>query len=182
MSDGAVVLGIVARLSPQKAHGVLLRAVARLTPDRPDLLLVVVGDGDERAAIEELVRELGLADRVLFTGLRRDVRALLPGFDVACLSSVHEGVPLTVLEAMAAGLPVVATAVGALGDLVTDGTDGYLVPSGDDAVLAERLADLVDDPARRAAFGVAARTRAVDAFSIEHTLRGYETLLRELVT
>ena len=178
----AVVLGIVARLSKQKAHDVLLRAVVRLTPDRPDLRLVIVGDGEERAAIEELAHELGIADRVILTGLRRDVPKLLPGFDVACLSSAHEGVPLTVLEAMAAGVPVVATDVGALRDLVTDGTDGYLVPPGDDAAFAERLAMLVDDPTRRAAFGAAARSRAVDAFTIEHTVRGYQQLLTELLS
>ena len=176
----AAVLGIVARLSPQKAHDVLLRAVARLAPTRPDLRLVVVGDGAEKAAAQALAAELGIAERVLFTGVRRDVPALLPGFDVACLSSVHEGVPLTVLEAMAAGVPVVATDVGALRDLVTDGEDGYLVPPGDVVALAQRLAELVDDPARRAAFGAAARARAERSFSIEHTVRGYQDLIGEL--
>lgn len=180
LPDTAVVLGIVARLSPQKAHGTLLRAVARLAADRPSLRLVVVGEGDERAAAEALAADLGIADRVLFTGVRRDVPALLPGFDVACLSSLHEGVPLFVLEAMAAGLPVVATEVGALRDLVTEGVDGHLVPPDDPAALADRLAELVDDPARRTAFGAAARARAELSFGIDHSVRGYQQLVTEL--
>jgi glycosyltransferase involved in cell wall biosynthesis len=178
----AFVLGVVARLSPQKAHGVLLRAVATLAPTRPGLRLVVVGDGEERAALEALAAELGLTDRTLFAGVRRDVPGLLPAFDVSCLSSVHEGVPLTVLESMAAGLPVVATAVGALSDLVTDGVEGFLVPSGDHLALADRLAALADDPALRALLGAQARDRAERDFSIDRTVRGYQHLLTGLVS
>jgi glycosyltransferase involved in cell wall biosynthesis len=179
----AFVLGVVARLSPQKAHGVLLRAVAALAPARPALRLVIVGDGEERAALEALAAELGIADRTLFTGVRRDVPGqLLPAFDVSCLSSVHEGVPLTVLESMAAGLPVVATAVGALSDLVTDGVEGFLVPSGDHAALADRLAALADDPALRDLLGARARARAERDFSIARTVQGYQHLVTGLVS
>ncbi|MGH4012314.1 MAG: glycosyltransferase [Pseudonocardiaceae bacterium] len=181
LSTDDVVLGIVARLSPQKAHHVLLRAVASLVPDRPRLRLVVVGGGEEEHALRSLAAELGIADRVLFTGIRRDVPELLAAFDVACLSSVHEGVPLTVLESMAAGLPVVATDCGALPDLVTDGEDGFLVPVGDITMLAGRLAELCDGPERRAAMGARARARAEREFSIEHTAIGFQQLLCGLV-
>jgi glycosyltransferase involved in cell wall biosynthesis len=176
-----VVLGIVARLSPQKAHAALLRAVAALAPGRPGLRLAVIGDGAERAALEALAAELGIAERVLFTGIRRDVRALLPGLDVSCLSSVHEGVPLVVLESMAAGLPVVATAVGALPELVRDGEDGLLVPAGDVDALAARLARLVDEPELRAAMGARARTRAENDFALDRTVLGYQQLVEELL-
>jgi glycosyltransferase involved in cell wall biosynthesis len=175
------VLGVVARLSPQKAHATLLRAVAALAPGRPGLRLAVIGDGAERAALEALAAELGIAERVLFTGIRRDVRALLPGLDVSCLSSVHEGVPLVVLESMAAGLPVVATAVGALPELVRDGEDGLLVPAGDVDALAARLARLVDEPELRAAMGARARTRAENDFALDRTVLGYQQLVEELL-
>jgi glycosyltransferase involved in cell wall biosynthesis len=175
------VLGIVARLSPQKAHPVLFRALARLTPTRPDLRLVVVGGGDEEPALRALVVELGLAAHVLFTGIRDDVPQLLPGFDISCLSSVHEGVPLTVLESMAAGVPVVSTDCGALRDMVTDGVEGRLVPVGDVPALATALAALVDDPQRRAEMGRRARERAEREGSIAHTVAGYQRLLTELV-
>jgi glycosyltransferase involved in cell wall biosynthesis len=175
------VLGVVARLAPQKAHEVLLRAVARLAPDRPGLRLVVVGGGERETALRNLTAELGLTDRVLFTGVRRDVAELLPGFDVSCLSSVHEGVPLAVLESMAAGLPVVATARGALPDLITEGVEGHLVPAGDVTALAARLGELADDPARRAELGARARARAEREFSIQCTVDGYQRLLTGLV-
>ena len=181
LADDAQVIGVVARLSPQKAHGVLLRAVAALVPGRERLRLVVVGEGPEDADLKALAAELGIADRVQFTGVRRDVAELLPAFDVSCLSSVHEGAPLIVLESMAAGVPVVATAVGALADLVADGIEGRLVPSGDHAALAAALAELIDDPQLRAAMGARARERAERSHSIAHTVQGYEALLKELV-
>jgi glycosyltransferase involved in cell wall biosynthesis len=180
LSADDVVLGIVARLSPQKSHQVLLRAVASLAPDRPRLRLVVVGGGEEEHALRGLAATLEIGDRVLFTGIRRDVPALLAAFDVACLSSVHEGVPLTVLESMAAGLPVVATDCGALRDLVADG-EGFLVPVGDTVTFAGRLAELCDDPERRAVMGARARARAEREFSIEHTVHGFQQLLCGLV-
>lgn len=175
-----VVLAVVARLSPQKNHGLLLRAVAQLAPTRPALRLVVIGGGEEESALRGLAAELGITDRVLFTGIRRDVPALLPGFDVSCLSSVHEGAPLTVLESMAAGLPIVATDVGALRDMVADGEEGFIVPSGDQATLAARLGELVDDPALRSSMGKAARARAERDGSIDRTVAGYVQLLTRL--
>ncbi|MFC4949913.1 glycosyltransferase [Pseudonocardia sp. GCM10023141] len=175
------VLGIVARLSSQKDHGVLLRAVAKLAADRPGLRLVVVGGGEEEARLRALVFELGIENRVTFTGIRRDVADLLPGFDVSCLSSVHEGAPLTVLESMAAGLPVIATDCGALRDMVADGQEGFIVPAGDSAAYTASLARLVDDPALRTEMGARARARAERECSIEHTVAGYQELLTRLV-
>jgi glycosyltransferase involved in cell wall biosynthesis len=110
------------------------------------------------------------------------VAQLLPGFDVSCLSSVHEGAPLTVLESMAAGLPIVSTRCGALADMVADGEEGFLVPVGDHVALADRLGRLADDPELRAAMGARARQRAESEYSIEHTVAGYQRLLTELVS
>jgi glycosyltransferase involved in cell wall biosynthesis len=174
------VVGIVARLSAQKAHHVLVRAFAAAATGRPDLRLVIVGGGEREQELRTLVASLGIGDRVDFTGIRSDVAELLPGFDISCLSSVHEGAPLTVLESMAAGLPIVTTDCGALRDMVTDGVEGFLVPVGDHVALAARLAELHDNPTLRTAMGARARARAEREGSIEHTVRGYQQLLTEL--
>lgn len=181
LDPDAFVVGIVARLAAQKAHHVLFAAVARLAPAHPRLRLVVIGDGARAAELASLARHLGIADRVLFTGARRDVPRLLPGFDVSCLSSVHEGVPITVIESMAARVPVVATDCGALRDMVTDGVEGFLVPVGDTAALADRIATLAADPELRARLGAAGRRRAERDYRIERTVAGFEQLLTSLV-
>lgn len=179
--DDAYVLGIVARLSEEKAHHVLLDAVARLRRTHPMTWLVVVGGGSRDAELRKLADGLGIADQVLFTGVRRDVPQLLPAFDVSCLSSVHEAAPITVIESMAAGIPVVATECGALRDMIVPAIEGELVPVGDSEKMAEVLGQLADDPVRRTAMGAAARRRAESEFGIEHTARGYEALLVELM-
>jgi glycosyltransferase involved in cell wall biosynthesis len=180
LADADLVIGIAARLSRQKAHHVLLRAVALLRADRPRLRLVVIGGGAEEPALRALVAELGIAEHVVFTGVRDDVRELLPGCDVTCLSSVHEGAPLVVLESMAAGVPVVATDCGAVRDLVADGREGYVVPVGDPAALAARLGTLLDDPRMRADMGERARLRAQAEYSIEQTAARFQELVTGL--
>ncbi|GAA1920170.1 hypothetical protein GCM10009737_22100 [Nocardioides lentus] len=177
LPDDAFVVGIVARLSAQKAHHVLLEAFVAVRAAVPRARLVVVGGGERDAELRALAVRLGIGDAVLFAGVRRDVGALLPGFDVACLSSVHEAAPLTVLEAMAAGVPVVATRCGALADLVEDGREGVLVDVGDTGALAAALVGLSADEDRRLATGRAARVRAEHDFAVERTARGYEDLV-----
>lgn len=176
-----LVVGIVARLDYIKGHDVLLEAVAKLAPSHPRLRLVCIGDGDREAELGTLARTLGIADRVRFLGLRRDVTALLPGFDVACLTSVFECAPLVVIEAMAAGVPVVVSEVGALREMVTDGVEGHLFPRGDAGALADRLARLADDGELRARMGAAGRARAERQFRIEDTAAGFQRLLVSLV-
>jgi glycosyltransferase involved in cell wall biosynthesis len=175
------VVGIVARLSAQKAHHVLFEAFALLLRSQPCARLVVVGGGERASELHDLARRLGISDRVTFTGIRRDVLSLLPAFDVACLSSVHEGVPMTVIECMAAGIPIVATDSGSLADMVDDGEQGFIVPVGDSAGFAERLVKLAGDPQLRLRQGRSARHRVERKYRIEQTTEGYETLLAELV-
>lgn len=175
------VVGIVARLSTQKAHQVLLEAFAGLRGGHPQARLVIVGGGDREGELRELAVRLGVADRVLFTGVRRDVAALLPAFDVSCLSSVHEGVPMAAIESMAAGIPMVVTDCGALRDMIVDGEHGFVVPVGDSSAMAARLLALAGDSPLRERLGAAARDRVERMYRIELTARGYEELLVSLV-
>ena len=117
----------------------LFQAIAACAASVPQIRLVVIGGGDRETELRDLARELGIDSRTTFLGIRRDVPDLLPGLDVACLSSVHEGVPITLIEAMAAGLPIVATDCGSVRDMVEDGEQGFVVPVGDVENFADRL-------------------------------------------
>jgi glycosyltransferase involved in cell wall biosynthesis len=181
LPENSFVVGNVARLTAQKAQHVLLEAFAKLLETQPRAQLVIVGGGPREQELRDLAADLGVADSVLFTGLRRDVPDLLPAFDVTCLSSVHEGVPIAAIESMAASIPVVATDCGALRDIVEQGVYGYVVPVGDAEALAARLDRLAEDPALRERLGAAARKQVQDRYTIEHTARGYEALLTELM-
>jgi glycosyltransferase involved in cell wall biosynthesis len=176
-----VVVGVLARLIPQKAHHVLFEAVARCLPGVPSLRLVVIGDGELGPRLHRYAEQLGIGHRTTFLGTRTDVPLLLPGLDVSCLSSELEAVPIALIEAMAAGVPIVATDCGAVRDIVDDGEQGYLVPVGDVDRFADRLRLLAGDADLRARLGKAGRARAESEFDIERTARAYEDLLTELV-
>ncbi len=135
----AWVIGLVANLRPQKNHELLLHAFARLLLKEPVARLVLAGDGNLRGALEALAHQLGVQDQVHFLGARSDVPELFATFDVYCLPSHYEGMPLTLFEAMAAGKPVVATSVVGIREVVTDGKTGLLVPPDDPDALAQAL-------------------------------------------
>lgn len=175
------VVGIVARLTPEKSHDVLFEAIAKVAPSHPRLRLVVIGEGGRATQLRELAGELDIAERVIFTGLRRDVPELLAGLDVSCLSSVREAAPVSVIESMAAGVPVVATDCGAIPDMVADGEEGFVVPINDSGTIADRIARLAADPELRARQGVRARARAERDYRIEATVESYQRLLTSLV-
>jgi glycosyltransferase involved in cell wall biosynthesis len=175
------VVGIVGRLSEQKAHEVLFDAVASCLRDVPNLRLVLIGDGDRSATLHRYADELGIASRTAFMGTRRDVRELLPGLDVSCLSSVHEGVPIALMEAMAAQVPIVASDCGSVADIVEDGEQGFVVPVRDAQTLGDRLRLLAGDAELRERLGRSGRARAEREFAIERTARAYEQLLTELL-
>lgn len=177
LDDDAFVLGIVARLEKVKAHEMLFDAVAKLAPGNPRIRLVCIGGGSREAELRTLVDELGIGAHVVFAGMRRDVPELLPGLDVACLSSIYECAPLTLIEAMAAGVPVVTTDVGAVRDMVADGVEGYVVSPGDADAFADRVALLAGDPDLHARLGAQARDRAEREFRIETTAAAFDRLL-----
>lgn len=152
------LVGTVSVQRPQKALHVLVQAFATLRTQRPDAHLVLVGDGECRPQLESQVASLGLSGRVHFLGLREDVDAILPNLDVAALSSDFEGTPLFAFECMAAGVPLVATRVGGVPDLLEDGVAAVLVPRRNPQALASAVAALLDDPIRRGAIADAARS------------------------
>jgi len=171
-----LVIGAIARLAPVKDLATLLQAMQLVLRERPELTLQVVGDGPERALLERLAERLGLGERVRFLGFRRDIPRLMAGFDIFALSSLSEGTSLTILEAMAAGKPVVATRVGGTPALIEEGVNGLLVAPGDPDQLARALLRLAEDGELRARFGEANRSAAARNYSVQAMTRGYERL------
>ncbi len=144
--QNAFVVGTVGRLVPVKDYGTLIRAFAQLAAQQPHCRLLLVGGGPEEQSLKALAQELGLGDRVLFTGRRSDVADLMNAFDVFALSSLTEGLSNTILEAQATGLPVVATRVGGNPEIVTEGHNGHMVATGDVAAMSAVLARLAAEP------------------------------------
>jgi glycosyltransferase involved in cell wall biosynthesis len=151
------LVGFVGRLNWAKDLATLVDAFALVRQRRADVALVLVGDGDERAALQARVAAAGIADAVVFLGDRSDVPALLQGFDLLALSSISEGYSIALLEACASALPIVATRVGGNGEIVADGVTGRLVPPRDPRALAEAVLGVLDDEPRRQAMAAAAR-------------------------
>jgi len=177
----AFVVGSVGRLSRQKAPLDLLEGFARLARELADAHLVIVGDGPLRTAVEARIAALGLTGRIHLAGLRRDVPHLLRAFDVFALASHWEGLPRVFPQAMAAGLPVVATRVDGAADAVEDGVSGILVDVGDSAALGRALVRLASDPELRRRMGAAGRAR-VEEFSAERMVRQLEDIYAALAS
>jgi sugar transferase (PEP-CTERM/EpsH1 system associated) len=182
----ALVVGTVGRLDPVKDQGTLVDACALLAAESPvigsRLRLAIVGAGGAEAALRERVRASGLGDRVWFAGARDDVPAAMRGFDVFALPSLNEGISNTVLEAMATGLPVVATRVGGNPEVVDDGVTGLLVPARDVRALADALARYASAPELRAAHGAAGRQRVETRFSMRAMVDGYMRLYEDALS
>jgi len=180
IEPGAPVLGVVCELRAQKALEVLFEAAALLLPEFPSLKVLVAGDGPERARLEEAALRLGVADTVLFLGIRRDVPAVLAAVDVAVLSSDYEGSPLSVMEYMAAAKPVVSTRVGGVPELLAEDVHGLLVQPRDPEALAAAVARLLRDPALAKRLGAEGRQRQQREFSLEAMVHRIEDLYEEL--
>jgi glycosyltransferase involved in cell wall biosynthesis len=178
--EGAFVVGIVARLSPVKDHATLLRAIASLRDRIPALHLILIGDGPERPAIEALIESLGIRDIVHLAGERTQPPNLHGLFDVSVLCSTTEAFPNSVLEAMAAARPVVATDVGGTPDAVHEGTTGLLVRPSDPSRLAEAILRLHLEPALRTKLGNAGCAAARAGYSAEAVISQVEALYTRL--
>jgi glycosyltransferase involved in cell wall biosynthesis len=171
-ADQPVVL-CAARLDAVKNHALLIDAFRRVVEGRPQALLLLVGDGPLREDLEARARERGIAGAVRFLGIREDVPALLRASDVAALTSHSEGLSMALIEALAASVPCVATAVGGNGEIVEDGSSGFLVPPGDVDALAERCERLLADGELRARLGAAARRTFEERFSAPAMIARY---------
>lgn len=171
----------VARMVPEKDHDTLLAAFHRTAQAHPEAELWLVGDGPRLAAVKDLARQLLPGDRIKFLSPREDLRPLLHQASLFVLSSQTEALPNVVLEAMAAGLPVVATRVGGVPELVESDRTGWLVPPGDAPGLAAALSQALADSGARQAMGRAGRARAVKHFSLDTMARQYEAVLDRLL-
>jgi len=182
-SDNHILLGTIARLDGNKNHAMLLRAFAPLTKRWPDLRLVIIGDGQLKTRLSGIAKELGILSRVSFLGEIPLAARYLPAMHVCCLSSYTEGMPNLVMEAMAAGVPVVSTRCGDTVDLVEHGVSGYLVSADDDANMSRYLDVLLGKPEQRLQMGQAGRQKMRDEFSVTQMVtrmtQFYEELLVE---
>jgi len=174
LSSTELVFGIVGRLEPEKDHRTLLRAFHALCSDLPGIRLLVVGDGSLRGELESLCRDLDLDRRVQFLGARTDIPDVLAAIDIFVLSSVNEGVPLSVVEAMGAGKPVIATDIGGLRLLVKPGVNGLLVPPSDPPSLEAAMRALAVSGALRGEMGARGREIARESFGVAAMVERYQ--------
>jgi sugar transferase (PEP-CTERM/EpsH1 system associated) len=181
LDDAEFVFGIVARLTPVKDHRTLLEAFARVLRDRPAARLVIVGGGEIEGEVRAAVSELGLEKRAVLLGERKDVPELMSAFDAFVLSSYSEGLSITLLEAMAAGLPVVATRVGGNAEIVLDGETGLLVEPRDATALAAAMGSMIDATARADDMGTRGRERVREHFGERAMVQRYQDLYERLL-
>jgi glycosyltransferase involved in cell wall biosynthesis len=172
----APLVGIVARLAPIKAHEVFLAVAARVRQSIPRARFLIVGDGESRPFIERTAAKLGLVDAVLFLGWRADIDRVYADLDVVVLTSRNEGSPVALIEAMAAGVPVVSTDVGGVADVVTHGVTGLLAPMDDDATLAAHVVSILGDAHGAREMGQRGRRHVVPIYSAERLVSDIETL------
>jgi glycosyltransferase involved in cell wall biosynthesis len=176
----APLVGSIARLNEQKGHRYLVEAAAALLAQRPDARVVIAGDGDLAPALREQARALGIADKVVFPGHREDVPDLLGAIDVFCISSIYEGTPLTLFEAMAAAKTIVSTAVDGCREVLEPGVTGLLVPPRDPAALAQSLLRVVADTAFAGTLAQNAH-HASRRYDVDECVRRMEALYDEVL-
>jgi len=175
------IVGIVGRLVPIKNHFLFLDAAARVAEKLPGVYFVVVGDGNLRMAVEQYARDLGIFERVMFTGWRRDLPAIYADLDLLVISSDNEGTPLSVMEAMASGCPVLATNVGGMPDLIQDGQTGRLVPARDANAMVETILLLLEDKPETRRMARAAQNMVVERYGHQRFISDMQSLYRQLL-
>lgn len=174
----APLIGIIGRLLPVKNHALFLEAAQQVLQRLPDARFAIVGDGEERANLEAMVRELDLSEAVFFTGWQQQVEQIYSDLDVLVTSSLNEGTPVPIIEALAAACPVVATAVGGIPDLLDRGALGKLVPSGDVEALAQGIIETLQSPPDMQQ----AQETMFNRYAIERLAQDLDSLYRGLLT
>jgi len=174
------LVGIVAALRSEKNHTMLVRAAAEIRKQHPDAHWVIIGDGPERDAIENVANELGIADRIHLLGTRHDTDKLVAALDIFTLCSLNEASPVSILEALACQVPVVATDVGSVGESIIDGQTGFLIQSEDVQAMADRVSKLLAAPERRRSMGKSGRQLVLKTGSLDSMVDGYQQMAIEL--
>jgi len=174
------IVGLVAQLRPEKNHELFLETAALVLRTEPQTQFVLVGHGPRRDDLEALAARLGIAKNIHFLGARRDVPELLRLFDVFCLTSKIEANPVSILEAQASGVPVVATRVGSIPQTVISGETGYLAESGNASELSTHLLRFLQDESHRQQVGAQARANVIQHWSLERMVAGYQDLIERL--
>ncbi|HKN19727.1 MAG TPA: GT4 family glycosyltransferase PelF [Dissulfurispiraceae bacterium] len=180
LASGAPVIGMIGNLYKVKGYPFFLQAAREILKTFPGAVFLIVGRGELQEALEQQAAELGLGDSIRFLGFREDIPDLLNLIDIFVLSSLSEGLSLSILEAMAAGKPVVATNVGGNPEVIVEGSTGFLVPVGDPEALARRIMTFLSDPGSARGMGQEARKRVLENFSVEAMTMRYQSLYREL--
>lgn len=185
LGDDSVVVGTVARMAPQKGLNYLIEAVAAINMAQPasaeNICFVIAGDGPLRADLEDQAKSLGVGEKIIFPGYIKDIPALLACFDLFVIPSIAEGLSITTIEAMAAGLPVVATRVGGLPELVKPGINGYLVEPREPSAIADAILSVLADPAAAKKLGTAGKRFAEDNFSNDKMVTLTSEIYREML-
>ena len=181
VSDYCRLVGIVGRLVAIKNHKLFFEAARWVTGKLADIRFVVVGDGELRDELKRFIQKLGIEDKVSFLGWRNDLAKVYSDMDVLVLTSLNEGTPVAVIEAMASEVPVVATRVGGVSDLVEDGVTGYLVESGDAEGLGEAITNVLDNPEEAHKMGQAGRRKVYPAYDANNLVERIEDLYKELL-
>jgi glycosyltransferase involved in cell wall biosynthesis len=181
IADDRFVVGWIGRMTGVKRAGDVLRAFRILRDNGIDAVLCMVGDGPDRDSVEHLASELGIVRHCLFPGYQEEIGPFFAAFDAFVLASGNEGTPVTAIESLASGCPVVATRVGGVPDVVQDGVDGFLVEPADLEALADRLARLAGDLELRAQMGAAGRERVLPRYSVERLIDDVDDLYRRLL-
>jgi glycosyltransferase involved in cell wall biosynthesis len=181
VGPNAILVGIVGRLVPIKAHDLFLEMASDVRRRRDDVEFVIVGDGELWSSLQEQAGALGLSECVHFAGWRRDLPEVYRDLDLVVCCSINEGTPVSVIEACAAGRPVVGTDVGGMGDVISSGETGLLVPSGDRAALTEAVLRVLDDPELAHRMSEAARAIVIRKYSAERLVEDIRRLYFELV-
>jgi len=182
IQNGAIIIGVIARLSPEKGHIFLFEALREVIKSFPNVVLLVIGDGDLRRNLEEKVCELGLDKNVIFTGYQRNMQEIYPALDIVVQPSLREGIPITILEAMSYGKAIVATDVGGVGNLIHNKETGLLVSPGLSQGIKEAIEALCADTQLRKQLGENARRFVCENYSLENMANSYRRIYEQVLS
>jgi glycosyltransferase involved in cell wall biosynthesis len=181
ITENAFVMGTIARLDPIKNQQMMLRSLKLIQRLFPQTVLIIVGDGPQRESLEVYAKNLGIASNVIFAGFQQETHHFYNVFDVFLLTSFSEGTAMTLLEAMAAGTAIVATDVGGNPEIILDNETGFIIPSNNEIVLADKICTLIKSPELKKKMGIAGRERFDKYFTANNMERAYEALYEKKI-